>query len=345
MKLLYNKPSNHSVSIFDDNDNRIYTISPIQDLPTGTGIILTTDNDGNFIIKKNTPITEVLFSTIPVTKDGLNPITTVEELIAAFANPTISTILIGAAIQVESTQEVEVVGYKKIYGNNVITFKQGSSFHVPHNTTFVIDAHAGVIIEENVNGGLDGNLQLLYDASFIDQGSWAFQNNNSGTMKIYQGSGCSLADTLRIGSGSEDFLSIHSGFVRLTKGSFTIHGSATLLLDTEFANGKTVAVYGLLKIGSGTRLILDETCTLNLSKGAIDGLGVDSEVLFQPKSVILVSRCGIIAETVPFPGKTYAFDKTVYIFVDKNEAPEYLNTGDDLKVFGSGIFGQSVFTD
>jgi hypothetical protein len=307
-KIAYNVPNLKDVTILDEIENPVFVVdSTTRAGYDGGDIKVDADSNGNVTLKDNaSPTSNEIFTTVP---NSVN-ITAAADLIAALADVAKASVIIDGDITIASSETITLAGYKKIQGQGKITFASGSELSVPEDTVLVLDNNVGIDFEDGANGGNSGKIIVLSGGSYTDNvnnvKSWAYRNNEGGSIVVYPGAKVYQQDVFKVGTGTGGHVVINEGTVVITKDTLEAHGNITIDNDINVIQDEVV-VDGILTIAAGKTLAISATGVLNLSGGIVEGAADGALVVIAVGGQVTTSRFGFIAETVASSDKTYTY--------------------------------------
>ncbi len=304
----YNVPNIKDVSIFDQNDNDVYTLlaADREALPGGD-VKITADSNGNITLKDTATTPNELFTKVP----NETPIDNVDDLKAALIDPKIAAIIIDGDINLD--EAITIAGYKTILGTGTITADE-AGFTIPVDARLVLGANVGFTTPDNTLGGVFGTLELLENATLTDETTaaegWAWANGGTGRILISHGDAVYEHGTMYIGSGSSgSLINLDRGHIVLNPEGIILDGRAELDGDLPISNNNSLSFTpgSVATIAAGATLNIHDGSTLDVTEGLLLGVDDTSIIDFADGAIVAGTKAGIVEGTIS-PDTSLKFD-------------------------------------
>lgn len=198
-------------------------------------------------------------------------VTTFEELKAALANSSYSTIVVAADITIpyNTTNPKSTTAYLTADRNVTIEGKDGHKYMIKREAGDARDNHSKSILEVWGNGTYDGITVSVYDLIFDGGAVWA---ENSTPKTRYAGktsdNNNNTRSTINSGAYGRAIIDVaNKGTLNLESGVVVQNGDTTTNSTTRISSG-TAPVSGSANYGGGIRVDFQTGGTVNLKAGA-----------------------------------------------------------------------------
>jgi hypothetical protein len=311
MKIVYNSPNLKDMTIEDDDGVAIYTLTAAdREQLEGGDAKIDADSNGNVTVTSTGTNPATLFSTVPVTKNGTDPVDNAADLMAALQNPAISSVIMAGNINL--TGNVTVVGYKLVMGYGTITPNASNAFTIGPDASLILDPNITLAIQSGDTGNNQGVLDLKSGATFTDANAadkgWAFSNGGGGSIIAEKGSTVTLA----AGFDTSAFTMDDNSYIVIGSAETLIVGNVTL--SGNFAIGSGVGVLGVeksgvLTIAAGITLTVGAGTALDVNNGFVTGVDNTSLITLEETGGIAGTRAGLVAGAAGAE-TTYEYDSS-----------------------------------